>query len=580
MQSGNAAKRPSILAILAVLFLTAYFFLFAGNGLGAYFTFDDGLNLVHLHRVFEVPFRTNVLDTLRVFTPAYRPLGALFYRPLYALAGFNPLPFRIAAYALMILNIVLAYRFSRALGATPEAATLAVLLFSYNGSMVDLYYNTGTIYDLLCFPFYIGAVIVYVRDRSAGKLRFGTMLAVLLMFLAALDAKEMAVTLPAMLLVYEALYRTRDYRSLAAALRPCGFLVVMFAAAAWFAKVKVTEMSGNGLYRPHHSTGFMLGGIGHYFEQLFYLEPKSFSPAHVLIAVAVLLAAALALRSRAVAYSAIFFVIGLLPLSVIDPRSGYAAYIAYPGITLAIAIILDSAKSALIRISGKLKLRTAGTVVLFLAVATVSIKSFAHTRKILMTNALWDQERRVELIDGLRRAVPDFPRGAKILFLDDPWASDWGPMFLTDLLYDNPVWVDRVRNGWPVEDRANYDLLVTYDQPLQATRSPRMLGVRKTWDTLWYPIRAGHVTVAPPAEDRGPRNVEYSPSSRLLTVQGLADVKIDAVYRVGTDVHYADGFCTLDAKGSCTAPADGMLNIDWVRPSSGRWIFTGYGTTR
>ena len=66
---------------LAILFIACYFFLFTSSSLKTYFTFDDGMNLVSLHHLWTVPLSTNILDALKVFTPAYRPLGALFYRP-------------------------------------------------------------------------------------------------------------------------------------------------------------------------------------------------------------------------------------------------------------------------------------------------------------------------------------------------------------------------------------------------------------------------------------------------------------------------------------------------------------------
>src|ERR1017187_7954770 len=79
MQPGTPARRSRSLSVLAALFISAYFFLFTYDSLNAYFTFDDGMNLVALHHHWEVPLRANIVDALKVFTPAYRPLGALVY---------------------------------------------------------------------------------------------------------------------------------------------------------------------------------------------------------------------------------------------------------------------------------------------------------------------------------------------------------------------------------------------------------------------------------------------------------------------------------------------------------------------
>jgi len=40
------------------------------------------------------------------------------------------------------------------------------MLASYNAGFIDLYYNTGTIYDLLCFGFYFSALQLYVNVRK------------------------------------------------------------------------------------------------------------------------------------------------------------------------------------------------------------------------------------------------------------------------------------------------------------------------------------------------------------------------------------------------------------------------------
>jgi hypothetical protein len=582
MQSGS---RPPTLPLLATLFIAGYFLLFSYDGLNGYFTFDDGLNLVHLHRLWEVSLQTAILQALQVFTTAYRPLGALFYRLLYQIFGFNPFPFRLAAYLLLMLNIVLAYRFARALDASREAAALSTLLFCYNASMIDLYYSTGTIYDLLCFPCYLGAVLIYARHRSKGRqLSFPGMLIVLALFLAALDAKEAAATLPAALLLYEILYRHRDYRQVRSLVPTCGFLLLMFAITAAYLRIKVGEMESNALYHPHLSVPFILTGIGHYFEQLFYLNPESFGPVKTAVALSLLLAAAAAARSRTAAYGTLFFAIAILPVSVIAGRSGYAAYVAYPGLTLALGVVLASARAALLRITRQHDLELASTVALFLCVAVLSVGCSAYTRKILMSYELWDQQRRIDFLTGLKRRIPEFPPNSRVLILDDPWGPDWAQMFLAELMYHDPsLWIDRIRNGSDGGDRESYDLLLTYKIPKLGTTPSRLFGVRKSWEIHWIPLGQGTFTLTAPDEGRAIRSISLFPAGQnvRLTVPGLANVKVDAIYRIVSSgrstAQTAQGWCTLDAEGTCNIPAaqgEGTLNIDWIRPAQGRWIFT------
>ena len=90
-------------------------------------------------------------ENLLFFSPGYRPFGNLVYRLLFEMAGFHPLPFRIACFALLFLNLYLAYRAAAAIGGF-ETAVLTVLFSCYNAGS-DLYHDAGIIYDILCFTF-------------------------------------------------------------------------------------------------------------------------------------------------------------------------------------------------------------------------------------------------------------------------------------------------------------------------------------------------------------------------------------------------------------------------------------------
>ena len=63
------------------------------------------------------------------------------------------MPFRYACFTLLILNLAIAYRLLKLLSGTPEAGLIGTLLLSYHAGMSGLYYNTGAIYDILCFTF-------------------------------------------------------------------------------------------------------------------------------------------------------------------------------------------------------------------------------------------------------------------------------------------------------------------------------------------------------------------------------------------------------------------------------------------
>ncbi len=91
-----------LLARIAVPLAVAAFLLRrTWPGLTIYFSGDDIMNLYWAWTA--APARL-ALANFVPFTTEYRPLGAALYRTLFAVFGFEPLPFRIVAYALILLN--------------------------------------------------------------------------------------------------------------------------------------------------------------------------------------------------------------------------------------------------------------------------------------------------------------------------------------------------------------------------------------------------------------------------------------------------------------------------------------------
>src|ERR1035441_7747289 len=91
--------------------------------------------------------------------------------------------------------------------------TLFRSLVAYHAGLSMLYYNTAFIYDVLCFSFYMGAFLCYGRVRAQGRLLRGSETALVMgLYLCALDSKEMALTLPIVLLAYEWIYHPGNGR--------------------------------------------------------------------------------------------------------------------------------------------------------------------------------------------------------------------------------------------------------------------------------------------------------------------------------------------------------------------------------
>src|SRR5437016_4550729 len=79
------------LPIVAAGIVAAVVFWFARQGLAAYFTGDD---LMNLYVAWSRPFSRILFENVFYFTPGYRPMGTLVYRLLFEIAGLNAFPYR------------------------------------------------------------------------------------------------------------------------------------------------------------------------------------------------------------------------------------------------------------------------------------------------------------------------------------------------------------------------------------------------------------------------------------------------------------------------------------------------------
>src|ERR1039458_2233267 len=83
-------------------------------------------------------------------------------------------------------------------------ALIALMLLGINPTFSAAYFDTGNIYDVLAYMFFWGAFALYVHSRQAGRpLGWGRLALVFGLFVAALDAKEIAVSLPVAVGLYE-----------------------------------------------------------------------------------------------------------------------------------------------------------------------------------------------------------------------------------------------------------------------------------------------------------------------------------------------------------------------------------------
>jgi hypothetical protein len=430
--------------IAVVLFLAAWFLGHAWKGLTVYFQGDDSMNL---YQAWVIPPWKIVLANLTPFTMVYRPLGTAFYRLGFFALGWHPLGFRIAAYAFMMANIYLLYRAAKLVTGSTEIGVLAALLGSYHQRLMDLYLNGGAIYDVLCVTFFLLALCLYLKNRPVLFLVF---------YVLALNSKEMAASLPLIVLAYDWIYR-RKIGTVAA------WLSLVITAIAFVVKKSSPSFAPVPDYALHVSLHQFFATTRPLISELLFLPGGLLNNAKTVLIFALVWGIAVATRRKPLLFAAAFLTLAPLPINFITYRGFFVMYLPLAGWAIYVATALVEGRDWLLKkvwkrpplIEGSWEPERAG---LFLFVAYVMFSVQAND-----TYRSWD------LIDPsqanlrtLHESLPAryrLPSGGRILLLHDPFPRDvYDPTFVVRLTYrDNTLTVDREKTA------ASYDLILDYD---------------------------------------------------------------------------------------------------------------------
>ncbi len=329
------ADRPSLRWRFPLIWavLAAWFLYFAWPGLLAWFTPDD---LMNLHGVA-------FLDPAQIAAAKERPAANLLLKGLWELFGLHPRPYRVFCFGLLLANLWLALRlFWRASGSW-KTALFGGLFFAYHAQLQDLYFSTGTLYDLVCFTFFSLALLLYLAEIGAHG--FSARRTAIVTSLAALAAgsKEVAAALPLLLAIAALVFRADRLAWRTAALAAAS----RWAVPAW--TLWRAPLGDNPAYRHELSLAVLSARWNLLTGDLLYQGPD-WSPAAAwsLLALAVLAAAWI---RRPAAWLALGLItLTPLPLLFLPQRSFYAFYIPYAGWCLLAGLALD-------RLAGRIPLR-------------------------------------------------------------------------------------------------------------------------------------------------------------------------------------------------------------------------------
>jgi protein O-mannosyl-transferase len=264
----------------------------------------------------------------------YRPLTTLSYCLDYSLWKLNPAGYHLTNLVFHALNGVLVYLLMKLLFADAAFSLLTALLFTVHPIQTDAVTWVSGRSNVLFLFFYLLALYFYRYPAKQGVKTFRVMS--VCAFVLALLSKEMALTLPLVIVLYDYYFRPREGKFAAGYLKryfpyflAC-FLFVLLRAAV-LGKVAQKQYWGGGLY-PTMLT--MSRVTVDYIKLLFYplklcadyVYPVSFSffEPGVLTAFCILalLFAAVFIafrKERRISFALAWFFITLLPVSNLIP---------------------------------------------------------------------------------------------------------------------------------------------------------------------------------------------------------------------------------------------------------------------
>jgi hypothetical protein len=460
---------PIVVPILAAAFIAVCFFQTAKAGRRMPYNDDDMMNLYFAW--IKTPWQLFVENL--TFAAGRRPLGAAFYRAQFALWGFRSQPLHGIVWTVLALNLWLAWRLFRRLGADSEAALLGVAILALHGCVRDLSYNTGTLYDTFCFTFYVAALLVYVRAREGGAPAWKALLLFGLLFACALNSKEMAVSLPLVVLLWELVSHppqswsprdlarklTGEWRGLAVS---CG-IGALFSLLALSSHSAVHSHLG---YTPSLTWSRWVETTAQYLAMAFYTaRPGGWWWIAVYAAAIAAAAVSVAVRARSLAaFGVLWFPITLLPISFITPRvSGYVLYLPLLLWALVAGKFLAEARTRLAPLRGW-PAGVSRILLLFMVAA-----GFGALNRLRPNDAPRVEDSPIErTARQFRASYANLKTPSRLLFLRDPFRPDGYALLMTlRLLYkDTGIDLDRLsapEQHPPLGNLPRYDHIFDYD---------------------------------------------------------------------------------------------------------------------
>ncbi|MFH1620213.1 MAG: tetratricopeptide repeat protein [bacterium] len=335
------------------------------------------------------------------------PMRTLSYMLDYKLWGLNPAGFHLTNITLHVLNVLLVYLLCWAIFKDRKICLFAGLFFAVHPMHVETVAWIKNRLDMFASVFYLSALILFVRhaDRDVdGGIRSPRGAAMLggsvLCYVLALLSKEMAVTLPAILLLYVFCFRADGLRK--PDMRPMKrtipfWLITFFYFWFQFYYVKAGELAGQmaGMISFYSHALIVFKTVAYYLKLLvlpfwfcverFLSVPESIFEPTVLISLAGIIFCGLLIylflqnREKGLVFSLAFMVLTILPVSNViylasRPIAEHRLYIPSIGLCILIGLLIS-------KITLKEMFKHANKLVYACALLLVTGYSFASMKR-------------------------------------------------------------------------------------------------------------------------------------------------------------------------------------------------------
>ena len=255
------------------------------------------------------------------------------------------------------------------------------------------------------------------------------------LYILALDSKEMAVSLPVMIGVWELLQNQRRERWW---LIPAvgAIITVLFIGGRMM--VPAEGLMGLPNYHPAISWDVYRGHTLRYLSDIGY-NCKWLTSTKITLVMSAMIAIAVLSKNAALRFGLLWMAIGVLPIAFITPQRPFAAaYLPMFGLTLFLGELVWTATWSVAR---RIPSITAPRWGVAAFTAVLLLMTLVHRKHGLYWRGVVPQHEAVERIAGqMRNWQPELAGGARTLILSNPFPGwTWNATFLAGILARDPA---------------------------------------------------------------------------------------------------------------------------------------------